>query len=392
MLPIEESLYDKNYYYASSDAKRIIEVYEWGVVLHFADFRKRHYATVIVRGSFAPDTGKIVENGVEEQFPEPVRSWYKDLLPSIPSGARASEPAPDMWWIPECIGRHEPCLTCDGGMRLPTQEIERACAARSRCLAVQAYCDDKGTTIERALGGMSKAQIEAATRQWRQQYGPFPAPSPVAPVVESVPQETVIEGMDDPIPLPGSVERTRLIDLGDDPTEPEDDEAEPHEPPRGPPPFFEWPIFLHRPSPRYAKERVDILEGIEAYADRFVELVCIRLRARLIRRRADASLGDVVKRYPKKLDRVLVYRFYWSRQRGPVWGRLCSLRPCVDRGYLRLECNIPADVPSLGKYKYYLHPTHPKTRLEGLGLYLPLDDVASWFVEEGRGWIKAMAK
>lgn len=167
--------------------RRAVERYSWGSIVFLSDRKADEHYTLVVEGELDVKTGVVKSSGKPEPLPVP---WYNDLARRLNmEGAKAP-----VIEVPRCLGHHVSDYTCDGGYN-PAQQLEKPCAWRSRCIALQGHCAKanclpaevlKGKApdeVARFTAGLLPAELAAAP------VAPAAAPSGSAQVALARPQE-----------------------------------------------------------------------------------------------------------------------------------------------------------------------------------------------------------
>jgi hypothetical protein len=133
--------------------RRIVERYQWGAVVFVSNRQKDDHATLVIVGEFDVTTG-AVEAGAQKV----AVGWYKELAAAF-SAASSGEIK-----VPPCLGYREPDHVCDGGLN-EHKQMERACAWRDRCIALQEAAGRAEKLPEELCAGMDAPQIVQLTNR-----------------------------------------------------------------------------------------------------------------------------------------------------------------------------------------------------------------------------------
>jgi len=117
-----------------------IEQYEWGQVVFVTDGDTSWASTLVLVGVVDWDEGTVTDHeGFVTRIPVP---WYDEVELEASEGLSM-----DSKNLPECLGYHDHCATCDGGYNEPSGSIENACSWRTRCYALKLHLMEEGKTV-----------------------------------------------------------------------------------------------------------------------------------------------------------------------------------------------------------------------------------------------------
>ena len=121
-----------------------LERYDWGVVLFVSDCtRPQWHATLVCVGDVDLSSGVVTDGDGSEDL-IPVHWLGRVIARSMRERAVGTEHDTS---LPTCLGYHEHCCTCDGGINA-VGTLEAVCAWRSRCYALKLYLDETSTTLD----------------------------------------------------------------------------------------------------------------------------------------------------------------------------------------------------------------------------------------------------
>lgn len=116
-----------------------IEQYEWGQVVFVTDGDTNWSSTLALVGTVDWDEGTVTDGeGFVTRIPVP---WYGEI------DLEASEETMDTKNLPECLGYHDHCATCDGGYNESSGSIENVCSWRTRCYALKLHLMEVGKPV-----------------------------------------------------------------------------------------------------------------------------------------------------------------------------------------------------------------------------------------------------
>ncbi len=116
-----------------------LEWYPWGVVAFVTDSNSPAWAsTLVMVGRVDWEAGTVTEGGAVDLIPIP---WFRDVRLE---GVGPMEPDDT---LPTCLGYHEHCPTCDGGVNA-AGVIEAVCLWRARCYALKLHLMTVGQTVD----------------------------------------------------------------------------------------------------------------------------------------------------------------------------------------------------------------------------------------------------
>jgi len=126
------------------DGKRTIntERYRWGQVAFVSDGDAGWASTLVMVGQVCWDEFRVRGNdGIEDSIPIP---WIDDVgFPQQEARMTVT--------VPECLGYHDHCSTCDGGYNKASGHVESACTWRARCYSLKLYLMEHSLTAERFM-------------------------------------------------------------------------------------------------------------------------------------------------------------------------------------------------------------------------------------------------
>lgn len=165
-------------YWCENDRwRRIVERYQWGAVVLLSNREKDEHATIVIVGELDVATGKIkTKNGAHGLAP--AFPWYRDL-----SAEFSTEPKAQID-VPSCLGYREADHTCDGGLN-DKKQLERACAWREHCMALQDEAARRNKLPENVIDGMDGAKIVQLTRRLMEKPDGKRVQKPVRPTPEA---------------------------------------------------------------------------------------------------------------------------------------------------------------------------------------------------------------
>jgi hypothetical protein len=133
--------------------RRIVERYEWGAVVFLSNRGKDEHATLVIVGELDVATGAVRGVGAAQKV---AIAWYKELATTF-SAAAAGEVN-----VPPCLGYREADHVCDGGLNADRQ-MERPCAWRDRCIALQEEAARNEKLPDELIAGLEATAIVQLT-------------------------------------------------------------------------------------------------------------------------------------------------------------------------------------------------------------------------------------
>jgi hypothetical protein len=181
---------EPDYWQETNRWRRVIERYEWGVVMFISDRERRSHATIVAKGQVDLVQGRVSQQGT---WVEIKPDWYREMALELSQTRRQN-----VLEIPSCLGFHEPDVICDGGKN-EGGRMEPPCAWRERCMALQTFCQNNNRLAENMLKGKPPEMIVQMTTRLLAQANGIPsthkpkAAAPAAkPAVVSAPKAPAV--------------------------------------------------------------------------------------------------------------------------------------------------------------------------------------------------------